>query len=54
MTPQNIRTAIILMKRATLTGEEARNASDAIAAFESMYDAVTNPMNIEDNNGNDA
>ncbi len=43
ITPAQLRTAIIMMRRAPLTGEEAADAASAIQALEATYEAMTAP-----------
>jgi len=41
--PNEIRTAIILCKRAPLKGDEARDAADAIEGLEELFHTMTTP-----------
>ena len=41
LTPDNVRVAIVLMKRAPIKGEEAANVANAIRAFEAIFTALT-------------
>lgn len=52
LTPDNIKTLIILAKRAKLRGEEAAAAADAIQKAEALFRALTTPK--VKNDGNDA
>ncbi len=43
ITPKQLRTAIILCKRAPLTGEEARDTADTLDALEDTFNMMTQP-----------
>ena len=48
MTPEEVRTAIILCKRAPLKGEEALNAARSILALERLYEELTTGVENDD------
>ena len=41
ITPDHVRGAIVLMRRASCTGDEAKNVAAAIDAFEALYEQMT-------------
>ena len=41
ITPARIRVAIVMMRRASCTGDEAKNVAAAIDAFEALYEQIT-------------
>ena len=53
-TQDTVRVAIVLMRRAPLTGEEAKNVSDAIESLEALYERMTTANKLRDNNGEHA
>ena len=66
ITPDRIRVAIVMMRRASCTGDEAKNVAAAIDAFEALYEHMTAASksaakaaqaldeDSEENDGNDA
>ena len=41
LTPARVRVAIVMMRRASCTGSEAKNVAAAIDAFEALYEHMT-------------
>ena len=41
ITPDHVRVAIVMMRRASCTGDEAKNVAAAIDAFEELYEQMT-------------
>ena len=69
ITPDRIRVAIVMMRRASCTGSEAKNVAAAIDAFEALYEQMiaahksaqkvaqtldASTTDSEEKNGNDA
>ena len=66
ITPDRIRVAIVMMRRASCTGDEAKNVAAEIDAFEALYEqmvaarksarkvAQTLDEDSEEKDGNDA
>ena len=69
ITPDRVRVAIVMMRRASCTGDESKNVAAAIDVFEALYEQLTaasksaqtvaqtldtSTKDSEDDDGNDA
>ena len=41
ITPDHVRVALVMIRRASCTGDEAKNVAAAIDAFEALYEQMT-------------
>lgn len=59
LTPTNVKVAIVMMRRASCTGDEAGNVASAISAFEQLFQSMAAAAqaeaegDTEDTNGDD-